>query len=519
MTGNAVLGAVQGVLALFVIARYMGDEVLGSRAFALALVSLVGIATRLGLPTTHVRRLARGDGVAESNGAYLRIKGLITAGFMLLAGGVAWLWFGILGKSVTDTTPTALAYAYWIVVFQSLRDVPVNSFQGLRHIVDREAVLFTNTLVTVLLTVLVGVAYADSRGRWTPMPELGEAASSLMGFEGPIAPEQGLALLMLAFFLGEVASLLVAVGLFLRRRIPLARPPPGLARTYLAWTLPIMLLTVGEVATKWLSQVMLGFWWDAGELGQFAAAAKLSEAFLLLGGSLAIVILPAVSALHARNGEGDARDLVHDAERWTSLLLWPALALVALAAGPLVHILLSDQFLRAGPLLAILAFQGFLSSLAMPVQQFAVGIGQPGHAARVVGATVLCDLVLNVLLVPERLGPIRMPGLGALGAAIATTLATLLALALYRIPTRSWPGHRFLRKPLLKHVAAAALTWLLFRLLPLDPPQRFLPMVPYALAVAAVYFLLLAALRELGRDDLARIRALFGQTPKTPPEV
>jgi O-antigen/teichoic acid export membrane protein len=514
-----VLGAVQGVLALFVIARYMGDEVLGQRAFALALVSLVGIVARLGFPTTHVRRLARGDGVADSNGAYLRIKAVVTTGFMLLAGAAAWIWFDLLGKSVSDTTPEALVYAYWIVVVQSIRDFPVNSFQGLRHIVEREAVLFTNTVVTVLLTLLVGVAYADSHGRWTPMPEVGDAASALLGFDGPIGAEDGLALLMLGFLVGEAAAFLLAVVLFLRRRIPVARPPPGLARAYLAWTVPIMLLTVGEVATKWLSQVMLGFWWDASELGQFAAAAKLSEAFLLLGGSLAIVILPAVSALHARDEEGDARSLVHDAERWTSLLLWPALVVVALASGPLVHILLSDSFLRAGPLLTILAFQGMLSSLAMPVQQFAIGMGRPAYAARVVGLTLLVDVLLNLLLVPERIGSVRMPGLGALGAAIATTLATLLALVLYSIPTRAWPGHRFLRLPLLKHLGAAAGAYLAFRLLPVAPPERFLPMVPYALAVVALYLALLVLLRELGWADLERIRAIFGQTPKTPPEV
>jgi O-antigen/teichoic acid export membrane protein len=512
-----VLGALQGFLALFIIARYMGDQVLGERAFALALVSLVGIVARLGLPTTHVRRLARGEDVAASNGAFLRIKLGLTALFAALACLGGLLWFVVLHKGATDTTPTALWLAFWIVIVQSLRDVPVATFQGLRRIVEREAVLFTNTLVTALLTVAVGIAYADSHGRWSPLPALGQSLARLLGIHAPLDVGAGVDLLMWAFFAGELAAFAVAIVLFVRNRIPIGRPLPGLMPEYLRFTVPLMLLFVGEVLTKWLSQVLLGFWWDAATLGQFAGASKLSELFLLLGTSLGIVLLPAVSGLHSKGDRASAVGLVEDVERWSSLLLWPVLVVVLWANQPLVHILLSDRFDRAGPLLAILCLQALATSLLIPVQTLAIASGRPGHAARIVLASVGIDLLLDLVLVPRDLGPVPTLGLGALGAAIAALAATLCALLLYRIPVGGWPGHSLLRKPLGLHALAAIATFGLLGLLRIPLPSRFLQLPLYAIGVAVPYAALLVAFGELRARDLRRFVALVRpQTAKKP---
>lgn len=512
-----VFGALQGFVALFVIARYMGDRVLGARAFALALVALVGIVARLGLPTTHVRRLARGEDVAASNGAFLRLKVALTALFVVFAGAAAYVWFDVLRKGTPDTTPAALWFAFGIVVVQSLRDVPVTTFQGLRRIAEREAVLFSNTVMTVLLTVAVGIAYADSHGRWSPLPAFGHAVAQLLGVQAPMAGTRAVTMLMLAVFVSEAAALALATALFLRRRIPVGRPTPGLVPEYLAFTVPLMLLAVGEVVTKWLSQVLLGFWWDNATLGQFAAAAKLSEVFLLLSTSLAIVLLPAVSELHSRGDDAGALGLVRDVERWTSLLLWPVVALVVWANVALVHILLSDTFARAGPLLVVLSLQALATSLLMPVQNLAIATGRPGFAARVVGASVAVGVLLNALLVPRSLGPVPTLGWGAMGSALAALAATLFALALYALPNRRWAGHNVVRRPLLAHVLAAALAWGLLVVLRVPPPTRFLQLPLYALAVAVPYGLALTALGELRRSDWRNLRDLVApQTAKKP---
>lgn len=516
VVANSVLGAAQGFLCLFVVFRYMGDAVWGGRAYALALVSLVGIVARLGLPTTHVRNLARGEDVGRANGAFLVLKCGLTSLFMLLGLAGGFLWFAVLHKGTSDTTPAALWLAYWIVVVQSLRDVPVTAFQGLRLIRERESVLLTNTVVTTAGTVLVGVAYAASYGRWMPLSAAGDFAKSLLHVHGPLAPEVGLAWLMVAFLVGEVVAFGLAVGLFIWRRIPISRPAPGMVAQYLRFTVPLMFLAVGEVVVKWLSVVMLGYWGSGAEVGDYAAAAKLTEVLLLLAPSIAIVLLPALSHLHARGDDAGARRLASDAERWISLLLWPVVAVLVVLRTNIVHILLSDQGLGAALPLGLLAVQAMLASLVVPVQMLAIGSGAPRLAARTVMWSAAAVAVLGLLLIPRSVGPVRLAGWGGTGAAVAALAATGLAIVLYWRPAGAWPGHRFSPR-IWRHIAAATAAGAAVYLLP--APARFVTLVAVCLAGLAVYAVGLLALGELRRDDWKSLRTLLARTEEAAKET
>jgi O-antigen/teichoic acid export membrane protein len=252
-------------------------------------------------------------------------------------------------------------------------------------------------------------------------------------------------------------------------------------------------------------------------LGRFAAAAKFSDLFLLLGISMAIVLLPAISSLHSKGDHARALVLVRDVERWTSLLLWPAIVLVLWANGPLVHILLSNDVEGAGPVLVILSLQAFATSLLMPVQNLAIASGQPSFAARIVLASVAVDLVLNMILVPTSWSILPAFGLGAMGAAISALAATLFAIAAYSVRTRSWEGYSFLQKHLGLHLVAAAATFGLLLLLRIPLPDRFFQLPLYAAGIAATYGLLLFAFGELRREDWRRLGDLvLPQTAKKP---
>ncbi len=497
VVANSILGAAQGFLTFFVILRYMGVETLGGRTYALALVSIVGIVARLGLPTTHVRNLAKGEDVGPSNGAFFSLKMGMTALFMLLGLLGGYVWFGILHKGASDTTPSALWIAYWIVVVQSVRDIPVTTFQGLRLIRERETVLLTNTFVTTVGSVLVAVAYAASYGRWLPFPAGGDIAKALLGVHAPIPVDTGLTWLMLAFLVGEVVALILAVGIFLWHRIPIMNPAPGMVPAYLRFTIPLMLLAVGEVVTKWVTFVVLGFFGTGVEVGEYAAVAKLTEVLLLLAPGIAIVLLPALSNLHRHHDDAGARRLTQDTERWISLLLFPAVAFLIAARTSIVHIL-SDQAAGATTALAILAGQAFLASLVIPVQMMAIGSGAPRLAARAVIVTAVASLALGLLLVPRALFGVHLPGWGVNGAAIAAFAATAFAVVLYARPSGAWQGHTFSPR-IWRHAVAAVGAGLVVVLLP--QAERFLTLALVGVVCLAVYAALLVVLRELRGSD------------------
>lgn len=506
VVANNVLGAAQGFLALFVVARYMGDEILGARAFAIALVGIAGLVARLGLPTTHVRRLARGEDVAASNGTFAALKLIlvVVAAVLTILGG--WLWTEALGQPVRGTTPVALYLAFGVILVQAVRDVPVHSFQGLRMFVEREAVLFCNTVGTVLLTIWAGLAYAASHGRWLPAPGIGEWAAASLGVTGPLAGDAGLHLLMTAVLVAECASLGLALTLFVLRRIPLGRPGRLHMVEYLRFTVPLMLLTLGEVTTKWIGQAAVGLFHDARVAGHYAAAAKLSEIFLLVPLSLVVVLLPTVSHAHRHGQDEAAHRVTRTMERVVGLVGWPILAVLTLQSAAVLHILVADAFLPAANVLAILSWQTFTAGLVLGVQTLAVGLGQPGRASRIVLVSVAVTVLLNLLLVPHSLLGIPLAGLGAEGAAWASLTGTLVAAALYALPATHWKGHSILGPYLARHAVAAAAAFATSWLLP--QPERFIGLAANAAGVLAVYLVVAWFAGAIRKDDWQLLRRL-----------
>ncbi|HET6398668.1 MAG TPA: polysaccharide biosynthesis C-terminal domain-containing protein, partial [Candidatus Thermoplasmatota archaeon] len=244
--------------------------------------------------------------------------------------------------------------------------------------------------------------------------------------------------------------------------------------------------------------------------GLYAAALKLNEILMLLPNGVAIALLPAVARLD-RGGESTRlHDLMVQTERWVSMLLWPAVVLVALQPQAVIRILLSNAFLAASPILIILALQALISSLRIPLQTKALGLGQHKVAARVAVTALAVDLVLAVLLIPERIGPVPLAALGAKGAALAALAAAAFTLIAYRVQAKEWTGHPYFSRHLLRHAVAGISTYVACRLvLPymgLMPAARFWELMLVGIVVLGVYIGYIALTGEVRKGE---IRAIF----------
>ncbi len=491
VVANSALGALLGFVALFFMARYMGDALVGARAYVLSIVFLLGLVTRLGLPTTHARRLARGDHIASSNGTYLAIKMGLTVLFLLLAGGGLLLWIRFLGTP-TDITEQALRLGIAIVAIKSLRDFTTNTFRGLEQIMAREATLLTNTIVTVLFTITSAMAYAHGTGRWTPLPALSQAIADAYGVTGPVGFAQALAWLMAAYLAGEVAAFLLGWLTFLRQRIPVGAPHISVAKQYATATLPIMIVTLSGLILRRIDQVMIGFWHRAADVGHYAGATKLTELVLILANGIRVALLPLISRLDKAGDVDELADIVQQAERWISLLVWPLVVFGALAAEPILRVLLSNAFLPAAPMFILLLGHSLIASLTVPLRTKALGLGKHGYAAKVAVGAVLINIVLNVLLIPKYAGT---------GAAVATIAAGVWMLAAYRHRAQDWTGHPILPPHLWKHALAALAAGAIAWWLPLPELVRFYDLMWFGLLVLGFYVAFIALLGELRRDD------------------
>lgn len=514
---NSLVGAMLGYVALFAMARFMGDELVGGRAYVLALVYLFGLVCRLGFPTTHARRLARGDDVAASMGTYLALKLFLTAGFVVVTLAAGTIWFGLLGRGVEDVTVQALWLGVAVVVAKSLKDVAVNTFRGLQRIRFREATLLANTIVTVAGTLVAALAYAQGRGRWSPVPRLSEAAADGLGVTGPVGFEQALLWLMTAFLAGEVVALALGVVLLWVARVPVGRPRRDVARDYLVATLPIMLVSVAAILMRRMDQVMIGFWFDNAEVGHYEGATKLSEFVLILANGVRVALLPVISSLHKEGRLEEVGRVIIQTERWISILVWPILLVGWTATRPTIHIVLSDAFLAAAPMMVILLGNSLLVSLTVPLRTKAFGFGEQAFAGRAALLALGTNLVLNLVLIPESIFGVPLFGLGGVGASIATLVAGAVMLVAYRGKAHDWTRHPYLSHHLRVHLLAGGVTYLALMLVAPMLPEvaRFWHLLLYGGGVVALFWGLLWLLRELTVRELRDAwRMVAGRSPK-----
>ncbi len=195
------------------------------------------------------------------------------------------------------------------------------------------------------------------------------------------------------------------------------RPERSLgSKHFLTFGLAVLASTTFFVAVSQLDVVFLGGFHGSAGAGAYAPVSGIADAIGALFAILASYAQPAMTAARIRGKDADLLDLT----RWTSrcglVLCAPALALMAAAPGPLVHLLFgtrsADMVLPARILAVGVTIDVLLGFNTFAI--FALGL------SRVLVRNALVGLVVSVIACAT-----LIPHLGAVGAAAATALAVL----------------------------------------------------------------------------------------------
>jgi PST family polysaccharide transporter len=374
------------------VARHLGPELFGSLSYALALVALFQAIGKLGLDTIVVRDLARADAAAaEILGTTLRLR--------LLAGAALWA-ISILAAYVLNVAQPTIVLLVGIVgcgaLFQAVDTIDL-WFQS-RHESRKTVVpkliahLLTNGLrvVAIVLNATIEV------------------------FAILVAAELAAGALLL--FLSYRRS-----GTSMSWKWSAARAAGLLAESW-----PLLLSGVAIMIYSRIDHVVLGHLRGPEDLGIYAAALTIAEAWNFIPMLVAISVAPALSRLRSL-------DPAQYQLRFTQLLRIVGVStllvavITAIASPWLVAILFGDPYSRAVDVLRVAVFAlpflslGVLTSLWLTNERMTkVALGRAAFGAIVKIAT-------TVLLVPYY---------GAMGAAIATVITQFCAAVLY---------HAFLR--------------------------------------------------------------------------
>jgi PST family polysaccharide transporter len=202
-------------------------------------------------------------------------------------------------------------------------------------------------------------------------------------------------------------------------------------------SIPIAFTSLLSMVYLRIDQVMLHKMASDSVLGQYVAAAKVSELFEFLPAAFIVSMAPVLSV--SVNEPQRFQDYTDKLFRYFMIASSGICVFMSAGAGLIVRVLYGKQFLPAGPLLAVLIWSEIAVFFATVIYNVLIAKNQQWllPVPTLVGAAV--NVALNVVLIPRY---------GAAGAAWATlvsyTVAWTAVLFFFK-ETRSliWQGMRF----------------------------------------------------------------------------
>jgi O-antigen/teichoic acid export membrane protein len=504
-----ILSAFVGWIGLLAIARLWGGfapTAIGVIGFGMAFVGLFNVIADLGFSSAHVKRISEGKDLGECIGTYATIKILLT-GIMaaLVIGGIA-IWKYVLHNEFFDDTRETVIYIFLLYyIFSNLASIALRTFVGRKEIAKVEVPMAFEPFVRVPLMILV--AFAGVTGIATIAPELGIDVITPVTWPAFLSPIQtfiathAVVALAMCYAIGFGAVFLVATWLL--QKYPIKRYNKEMAKRYLVFALPVMLLSITSVISLNVDKVMLGYFWSFKEVGYYFSVQRITILLLAIPTAVGTVLFPTISEYHARNNMEGIKEVTHSAERYISMVAIPLITVVIIFPAPIINIVLSSAFLPAASTLAMLAIYVFILSLTRPYSSLIIGINRPDIAAKIGVGICIVNIGLNYLFIPEwgLLSPLGING--SVGAATATAMSQLVGFVGLRVAARRITGMKLMQTNTPRHIVAGVVMGIgLHYLNSLVPLVRWYHLIGFALVGIAVYVGVLVIIREFKKRDL-----------------
>jgi O-antigen/teichoic acid export membrane protein len=371
-----------GLLTMALIARQVGPADFGVWSYALALTTIVGGLAVLGLDKVVVKELVSYPDTDKQE----RI--LTTALFMRLFAGL--LSFAVCAAIVLLTKKGNAVYTYCTLL--TALNIVLQSFDVFDYYYqaknDVQQVIIPKTGIFVLFCVLKMV--------WVTKH------ASLMSF------------VWLSFFELLITYAIILTMFIGRHSMRFLRAFSfSEAKFLLQHSWPLLFTGVLVLLYMKSDQLMLDTLGTPALLGEYAAAARISELWYALPTVIATALLPGL--VQKRIDHHAAYELA--VEKWLRLSFWCSLgiALVLSPVAPVItNLFYGAQFPQSGLILSIHVWANIPVFLCMVLMQYQIVEGAYNINLYATIAGIIMNVGINVLLIPK---------LGGVGAAIATVVS------------------------------------------------------------------------------------------------
>ncbi len=375
---------------IIVLARVLTPAGFGVYAFALSVVTLLGVPAQVGLPTLLVREIARYD----LNAAWGFMRGAIhraTQAAVLLAAGVAAAAIlAILAASDRLETAHVDTYAWGLLLplLVGLANVQGGVLRGLHRTIQGQ---LAETLVRPGLFLLLIAAGA---------------------VVGGMSPSGAMALHALAAGL----TLIMSVQLLLRAIPAAARaaPPVYEMRAWTSSLLPFSFIAGVQVINSQADIVMLGLLATDEEVGIYRVSAQLAALVVFALGAVNTVVAPTFARLRAAGDAVGLQRMATRTARISMLAAAPTAGVLILFGAPILRLVFGEEFEGGHAALVILCC-GQLVNAGMGAVGWLLNMaGFERTTAQGVALASVLNVLLNLILIPP---------FGIEGAAVATAVS------------------------------------------------------------------------------------------------
>lgn len=373
------------LLVTVVLARYLGPEQFGLFSYAISLVALIGIAGHAGLSGLVVKELVKKPDEMD-----------LTMGSSFFIKGLGYLFGFVIVALIAFFTETIGSNQFWILIVLAL-GLLLKPFD----VID---FWFQSRLEAKYTSIARIIAVS-----------LGSIAKLLLAFIG-----SGLILIAMAYFVQSVLLAFILVFFFLLKnqshsikwRYSTTRMKELFNQGWL-----IFLGSVFAIIYLKVDQVMINWLIGAEEVGIYAVAAALSEAWYFLPVAIVASFFPKLINLH----KDDSEIFHYRLQQLLDFLFMLALliaVLVSFLAFPLISFLFGEEYEAAAPILVIHIWAAIFIFMRAALSKWILIENVLVFSLITQGLGALFNVLLNLWWIPL---------FGGVGAAYATLVSYAIA--------------------------------------------------------------------------------------------
>jgi len=461
-----------GFIGLKFISKFMQPWEYGIVGFAYGFVAIFSIFGNLGFDAAHIKRISEGKDMGNCIATFFVIK-MLLAGLMASAvifSIMAWKYILHRGfESALNEKAIYIMLSFFVLA--TLSNAFISTFNARKEIAKSRLPYFIYTLVRIMATIFV--AYYDI---------------------GPLA-------LAYTYLVGEIFRFSFALLLF--RGYPIGKPSFQYFKSYFSFARPMAIANAASIIMTNIDKVFIQLFWSSTQVGEYFATVNLSRFLVVFASAISTLLLPTISEHHSINEMKKIKQLVFQSERYLSMIIFPLIVILIVLAKPIIHMLLSDKYMPALPVLQILPLFLLFDALSRPYQSQLQGMNMPNYTRNMVLIMMIMNVILNFILIPKDIRSIgiKLFGMGIKGAAISTVISYFVGMMYIRMVSWKETGIIGIKNTIFHLIAAIVMAFSLHELQKFIEIRLWYHLIIVSLIGVGIYLAVLVVVKEFKKED------------------